>query len=71
MITDPEVRAQREVLIQKEYNEYLTQIEDDYQIARYNLQESAFDDLKYLHDRTYEEMTDYEKELVMDEIVPT
>ena len=71
MITDPERRAQRELLIQQEYNEYMTQIEEDYQVSRYNLQESAFDDLKYLHNRTYEEMSDYERLLVMDEIVPT
>ena len=71
LITDPELRAQRELLIQQEYNEYMTQIEEDYQVSRYNLQESAFDDLKYLHNRTYEEMSDYERLLVMDEIVPT
>ena len=71
LITDPELRAQRELLIQQEYNEYMTQIEEDYQVSRYNLQESAFNDLKYLHNRTYEEMSDYERLLVMDEIVPT
>jgi hypothetical protein len=44
LINDPELRAERQRLIQQEYNELMMQIEDDYQISKYNLQESFFND---------------------------
>ena len=48
MINDPQERAERELLIQQEYDELMTQIEQDYQIARYTLQESLFTSLAIL-----------------------
>ena len=48
MINDPQERAERELLIQTEYDELMTQIEQDYQIARYTLQESLFTSLAIL-----------------------
>ena len=48
MINDPQERAERELLIQQEYDELMTQIEQDYQVARYTLQESLFTSLAIL-----------------------
>ena len=48
MINDPQQRAEREMLIQEEYDQLLTQIEQDYQISRYTLQQSFFAGLELL-----------------------
>lgn len=74
LINDPEERAQREALIQKEYNELMLQIETDYQTSKYNLQESFFSDWVNLNNMTLENfknLTDNEKDIIMTEMVPT
>lgn len=42
LINDPELRAEKERLIQEQYNELMMQAEEDYQVAKYDLQESFF-----------------------------
>ena len=44
LINDPELRAEKERLIQEQYNELMMQAEEDYQVAKYDLQESFFND---------------------------
>ena len=74
LINDPELRAEKQALIQKEYNELMMQIETDYQTSKYNLQESFFTDWVNLNDMTLESfknLTDNEKDIIMTEMVPT
>ena len=74
LINDPELRAEKQALIQKEYNELMMQIETDYQTSKYNLQESFFTDWINLNDMTLESfknLTDNEKDIIMTEMVPT
>ena len=74
LINDPELRAERQRLIQQEYNELMMQIEDDYQISKYNLQESFFNDWVKLNDMELDQfklLTDNEKNIIMTEMVPT
>lgn len=74
LITDPELRAEKERLIQEQYNELMMQTEEDYQVAKYNLQESFFNDWVNLNNMTLEDfklLSDNEKDIIMTELVPT
>jgi hypothetical protein len=42
LINDPQQRAEKERLIQEQYNEMMLQAEEDYQVAKYDLQQSFF-----------------------------
>ena len=44
LINDPELRAEKERLIQEQYNELMMQVEEDFQVAKFSLQESFFND---------------------------
>ncbi len=57
MINDPQQRAEREMLIQEEYDQLLTQIEQDYQISRYTLQQSFFAGLELLTEESLNKIT--------------
>lgn len=74
LINDPELRAEKERLIQEQYNELMMQAEEDYQVAKYDLQESFFWDWVNLNDMTlenFQNLTDNEKDIIMTEMVPT
>lgn len=74
LINDPQLRAEREELIQKQYNELMTQNEADYQTAKLNLRESALEDWVNINDMELEDfqnLTDDEVEIIMTELVPT
>jgi hypothetical protein len=44
LINDPELRAEKQRLIQEQYNQLMMQTEEDYQVSKYNLEESFFND---------------------------
>ena len=74
LINDPQLRAEKQMLIQQEYNELLMQLEDEYQISKYNLQESFFNDWVKLNDMELEQfklLNDNEKNIIMTEMIPT
>ena len=74
LINDPQLRAEKQMLIQQEYNELLMQLEDEYQISKYNLQESFFNDWVKLNDMELEQfksLNDNERNIIMTEMVPT
>ena len=74
LINDPELRAEKERLIQEQYNELMMQAEEDYQVAKYDLQESFFNDWVELNDMTLDEfraLNDNEKDIIMTDMVPT
>lgn len=74
LINDPELRAERERLIQEQYNELMMQAAEDYQVAKHDLEESFFWDWVELNDMTLENfknLTDNEIDIIMTEMVPT
>jgi len=74
LINDPELRAEKERLIQEQYNEMMMQAEEDYQISKFNLQESFFWDWVDLNNMTLDNfklLNDNEKDIIMTEFVPT
>ena len=74
LINDPELRAEKERMIQEQYNELMLQAANDYQVAKFDLEESFFWDWCDLNDMTLENfrlLTDNEKDIIMTEFVPT
>ena len=49
-INDPELRAERELLLREQYGELINGLIEQNETVRTNLQESAFDDLARLYD---------------------
>lgn len=74
LINDPELRAEKERLIQEQYNELMLQAEEDYQVSKYNLDQSFFWDWVDLQKMSLEEfknLTVGEKESIKEEMIPT
>ena len=74
LINDPQARAEKELLIQEQYNELMTQAVEDYQVSKYNLEESFFYDYMDLNKMSLEnfrELNKEEKNLIVSEMVPT
>ena len=66
-INDPELRAQKELLIQEQYGELINELVRENQDIRENLQESSFLSLSYLYEENlldFEHLTDEEKNLL-------
>jgi hypothetical protein len=73
LINDPELRAEQQRLIQEQYNELMMQAENDYQVAKYDLQESFFLDWVDLNEMTldqFQNLTDEEMDIIMTDMVP-
>ena len=79
LINDPELRAEREKLIQEQYNELMERNEYDFQVARYNLHESALTDIDRLLNGSdeisgvniFKKYTDAEEEIILTSLIPT
>lgn len=72
-INDPEERAERELLINEQYNELITTLTEKNQTIRSNLYESAFDELADLYKENAEEyrnMTQIQKDILMTDLIP-
>ena len=74
LINDPQKRAEKELLIQEQYNELMTQAAEDYEVSKFNLEESFFWDWADLNDQridAFRNMTETEKDLMLTEMIPT
>ena len=72
-INDPELRAERELLLQTQYGELINGLTEQNATIRNNLNESAFDDLARLYDtdvENFQNMSNEEKEVLMGDLVP-
>lgn len=71
LINDPELRAQKELLIQEQYGELINGLVEQNQEIRNNLQESAFLSLSNLYEEDlmrFADMTMSERELLLSEV---
>jgi len=71
LINDPVLRAEKERMIQEQYNELMMQIANDYETSKYNLSQSFYWDLERLNDATYENLSEKEREIVRENLIPT
>ena len=72
-INDPELRAEKELLLQEQYGELINGLVEQNTTVRNNLQESAFEDLARLYETdvsNFQNMSDQEKETLMGDLVP-
>ena len=72
-INDPEKRAAYELLINEQYGELINGLVQENSYIRTNLMDSAFTELANLYDQdktNFTEMTDAEKEALMNDLVP-
>lgn len=72
-INDPELRAEKELLLQTEYGELINGLVEQNATIRNNLTESAFDDLAILYETdasNFQNMSDQEKEIIMGDLLP-
>lgn len=72
-INDPEERAAYELLINEQYGELINGLVQENSYIRTNLMDSAFTELAELYDQdktNFTEMTDAEKEALMNDLVP-
>ena len=72
-INDPELRAEKELLLREQYGELINGLVEQNETVRNNLQESAFDDLTRLYDtnvENFQNMADEEKNTLMEDLVP-
>jgi len=72
-INDPELRAQKEALIQQEYGEIINGIVEQNEKIRTDLRESAFMDLANLKQEeydTYMNMTQEEQDVILNGLIP-
>ena len=71
-INDPEERKEKEALLEKQYQQLLTAIQKEGEVARHNVTESAFDDLALLYENDEEEYNKMvaNKEGTMAELIP-
>ena len=70
LINDPELRAERERMIQEQYNELMMQVANDYEVSKYNLSESFYQDLEHLNNITYNNLSEKEKEIINQQMIP-
>ena len=73
LINDPELRAERELLIQEYYGDLINGLVERNEIQKLNLHESAFQDLAYLYDtdlESFTNLTETEKDLIMEDLIP-
>ena len=72
-INDPELRAEKEALIQQEYGEIINGIVEQNEKIRTDLRESAFMDLANLKQEeydTYMNMTQEEQDVILNNLIP-
>jgi hypothetical protein len=72
-INDPEERKERELLLEQQYAPLFVAIQEETEISRKNLMDSAFDDLSLLYDKSKDEylsMTEEETNALMTELIP-
>lgn len=72
-INDPELRAEKEALIQQEYGEIINGIVEQNEKIRTDLRESAFMDLANLKQEeydTYMNMTQAEQDVILNNLIP-
>jgi hypothetical protein len=72
-INDPELRAEKEALIQQEYGEIINGIVEQNEKIRTDLRESAFMDLATLKQEeydTYMNMTQEEQDVILNNLIP-
>ena len=72
-INDPELRAEKELLLQTQYGELINGLVEQNATVRVNLNESAFEDLAVLYDTdlsNFQNMSDQEQEIMMNELIP-
>lgn len=72
-INDPELRAEKELLLQTQYGELINGLVEQNTTVRNNLQESAFEDLSRLYETdisNFQDMSDEEKEIFMGDLIP-
>lgn len=72
-INDPELRAEKELLLQTQYGELINGLVEQNATVRTNLNESAFEDLARLYNddiSNFQDMSSQEQEIMMGELVP-
>ena len=72
-INDPQEREERELLLKEQYQQLLTAVQKEGEVARYNVIDSAFDDLALLenkHKEDYLAMTQEETDALMTGLIP-
>ena len=72
-INDPTKRAEKEALLQEQYEKLINGLTQQNATIRQNLHESAFDDLSRLYNidvSNFQNMTDEEKEALMNDLIP-
>ena len=72
-INDPELRAERELLLQEQYGELINGLVEQNETVRVNLHESGFNELADLYhiDRdNFQALADDEKDIILDQMIP-
>ena len=71
LINDPELRAEKELLIQEQYGELINGIVEENESIRHNLQESTFLSLSNLYEKdlmNFSDLTQQERDLLLNEV---
>ena len=71
LINDPELRAEKELLIQEQYGELINGIVEENESIRNNLQESTFLSLSNLYEKdlmNFSDLTQQERDLLLNEV---
>ena len=73
MINDPELRAERELLIKEQYGEMINSLAEQNEFIRLNLQDSTFTELANMYNldvQNFQAMSDEEQAILMEQMVP-
>ena len=72
-INDPELRAEREALIQEQYGDLINGLVEQNEVVRLNLHESGFNelaDLYHIDRENFQALTDEEKDIMLEQMIP-
>ena len=72
-INDPELRAEREALIQEQYGDLINGLVEQNEVVRFNLHESGFNelaDLYHIDRENFQALTDEEKDIMLEQMIP-
>lgn len=72
-INDPELRAEREALIQEQYGDLINGLVEQNEVVRFNLHESGFNelaDLYHIDRENFQVLTDEEKDIMLEQMIP-
>lgn len=72
-INDPELRAERELLLQEQYGDLINGLVEQNETVRLNLHESGFTELAALYGidvENFQAMTDEERDIMLEQMIP-